>query len=303
MTIYEKGRQLPQNAPLPAGFAVYFIPHNQLQADAKKLNLLPQLTSHWEESAANRFESRRNFDFILLNIPDKSEDVEAPPIHIAIYFNPQQLIFIHDEHPVIAALQSALQGSNTSPPLPDDRVLYTFFNLLTGQDAATLEDMEEEIAKLEDEIALTTGQNYNEIISALRRRLLKYKRYYESLFDSLTDLEENQNGFFTKAQLRYVHIVTSRADRLLRSVLNLRDYVTQVREAYQAQIDISLNQTMKLFTVVTTIFLPLSLIVGWYGMNIAMPEYGWAHAYPMVIVLSALVVVGCLAYFKKKKWF
>ena len=59
----------------------------------------------------------------------------------------------------------------------------------------------------------------------------------------------------------------------MHSVLNLRDYLSQVREAYQSQIDINLNNVMKIFTVITAIFLPLSLIAGWYGMNFNMPEY------------------------------
>ncbi len=96
---------------------------------------------------------------------------------------------------------------------------------------------------------------------------------------------------------------TSRADRLLHNVINLRDYVTQVREAYQNQLDISLNKTMKLFTVITTIFLPLTLIVGWYGMNLQMPEYSWAFGYPIVVGISLLVIGGCILFFKRKKWF
>ena len=76
-----------------------------------------------------------------------------------------------------------------------------------------------------------------------------------------------------------------RVDRLFHSVLNLQDYVTEVREAYQAQVDINLNQLMKLFTVITTICLPLTLIAGWYGMNFPMPEYTSSIGYPMVIAL------------------
>ena len=94
-----------------------------------------------------------------------------------------------------------------------------------------------------------------------------------------------------------------RVDRLFHSVLNLRDYVTEVREAYQAQVDINLNQLMKLFTVITTICLPLTLIAGWYGMNFPMPEYTSSIGYPMVIALSVVIVVWVIAYFRKNNWF
>ena len=59
---------------------------------------------------------------------------------------------------------------------------------------------------------------------------------------------------------------------------------------------------MKVFTVVTTIFLPLSLLAGWYGMNFRMPELTWKYGYPLVILISAGIVVWLIVYFKRKKW-
>ena len=79
--------------------------------------------------------------------------------------------------------------------------------------------------------------------------------------------------------------------------------MTQVRESYEAEVDISLNTTMKIFTVVTTIFLPLTLIVGWYGMNFDMPEYGWKNGYLFVSILSFLFLSAGILFFRKKKWF
>jgi magnesium transporter len=60
---------------------------------------------------------------------------------------------------------------------------------------------------------------------------------------------------------------------------------------------------MKVFTVITAVFLPLTLIVGWYGMNFTMPEYGWSHGYLYVIALSIVVCGICWLLFKRKKWF
>ena len=95
---------------------------------------------------------------------------------------------------------------------------------------------------------------------------------------------------------------TSRVDRLNRNILNLRDYITQVREAYQSQQDIRLNEIMKLFTVITAIFLPLTLLVGWYGMNFKyMPELQWPYGYAIAIGISVFFVAGSIIYFKKKK--
>lgn len=70
-----------------------------------------------------------------------------------------------------------------------------------------------------------------------------------------------------------------------------------------ATLNYNLNNTMKLFTMVTIIFQPLTLIVGWYGMNFKyMPELGWRFGYLYVIVLSIVVVGAILYWFKKRKF-
>ena len=97
--------------------------------------------------------------------------------------------------------------------------------------------------------------------------------------------------------------IDKKFDRLLEFVLHLQEYIEQVREAYQSQIDIEQNNIMKVFTVVTSIFLPLTLIAGWYGMNLQMPEFHWAWGYPFVIAVSLSVVVALIVIFKRKKWF
>ena len=92
-------------------------------------------------------------------------------------------------------------------------------------------------------------------------------------------------------------------ERYLNAVQSLRESVAQLREAYQSQLSIQQNDLMKIFTVVTAVFLPLTLLVGWYGMNfVGMPELGWRYGYPAVIVLSVLIVAWLLWYFRKNKW-
>ena len=78
----------------------------------------------------------------------------------------------------------------------------------------------------------------------------------------------------------------------------------QLREMYQSQIDIHQNKVMQFLTVVTTIFMPLTLIAGWYGMNFAnMPELNTKYGYGIIILVSILVTGIEIWYFKIKKWF
>ena len=83
----------------------------------------------------------------------------------------------------------------------------------------------------------------------------------------------------------------------------LTDSVVHLWDAYQASMEMELNKTMKVFTLVSTIFFPLTVIVGWYGMNFSyMPEIRWRYGYIYVIILSGAVIGALIYWFKKKKW-
>ena len=78
------------------------------------------------------------------------------------------------------------------------------------------------------------------------------------------------------------------------------EYARQVKEAYQSQIDNRQNNNMQFLTVISTIFFPLTLITGWFGMNFKdMP--GLENGYPAVMALSIVIIVICILIFKKKK--
>ena len=93
-----------------------------------------------------------------------------------------------------------------------------------------------------------------------------------------------------------------RVERLQNHVQLLRENVLQIRELYQSMQDARQNKIMAVITIVTTIFLPLTLITGWYGMNfVYMPELQWRYGYFAVIMISLVIVIAEIIYFKKKK--
>ena len=97
-------------------------------------------------------------------------------------------------------------------------------------------------------------------------------------------------------------LFSDRAERLHNYTDTIQEYLTQLRELYQSQIDINQNRIMTILTVVTTLVLPLSLIAGWYGMNFTnMPELHWKYSYLAAAVVSVLIIAVEIYYFKKKK--
>ena len=254
--------------------------------------------------SVSKFESHDGFDYISLTIPDKG-DLLGKGNRISIYFRSNLLIFICDEVEEYSLLHSIIQKIEMKEikNLSLERVLYEFFDFLTVGDSMFLENLEQEITELEEALITSEKKDYIKEIIRLRKRLLALKRYYEQLFDLAEAMEENENELLSRHIIRYFHILTNRTNRLSDAVSNLRDYVSQVREAYQTEVDINQNVIMRLFTVITAIFLPLTLLVGWYGMNFPMPEYGWVYGYPVIAVISIVIALISIIYFKKHKWF
>ena len=103
-----------------------------------------------------------------------------------------------------------------------------------------------------------------------------------------------------------VHFETleKRLMRLSNVTDRLAEYSMQLREMHQTQVEMRQNQIMQFLTIVTTIFMPLTLITGWYGMNFkAMPELDTSYGYFIVIGVCILIIILEVIYFKKKKWF
>ena len=191
-------------------------------------------------------------------------------------------------------------------PLPDspDSFLVALLLYLIRDDLLYIQQLETRLTDLEQAVLDNDTGRFLHRMSVIRKELNRTNRYYAQLCDFasslLEDAEEQLSGHSKK-----------RLNHFLRKVENLRgetrmlhEYATQISSEYQAQVDIDQNRVMKVLTIVTAIFLPLSLIAGWYGMNFPnMPLLGWRYGYITVAAVSALVVALLIWYFKRKKWF
>ncbi len=186
-----------------------------------------------------------------------------------------------------------------------EKFLYRFLDLLIQEDRKFLENMEFNMSALETRILKerVDAAFINEIL-VMKKELMYMWNYYDQLIDIGEVLRDNDNEMFPPENVRRFATFTERTMRLSENVKHLKEYAVQLRETHDAMLDYNLNNIMKLFTVITTIFLPLTLIVGWYGMNFAdMPELTWKYGYPGVIVFSVIVVGICIIAFKKYKLF
>ena len=234
-------------------------------------------------------------------IPDR-EDLRGNEFCFSFALDEKGVGFIDDSGKAEQMIEAIRRTKRWREPSLE-RFLHDFLEQIVVRDLSIMERYESELNQIEDEVLSSDGQGnlarVNEIRSDIRRLLV----HYEQLIDMTQELEENENGFFTEENLRYIHLFMNYMLRRHSTATSLRDYTIQVRDLHNTQLEVRQNKTMTLLTVITSIFMPLTLIAGWYGMNFRyMPELEWRYGYLAVFVLSAVVIVCCLILFKRKKW-
>lgn len=267
------------------------------QAERYDAYLDEKVIRYIRDGHTETFESFPNFNLFVFPLYDIRQPGQSMQ-QVMVYLDHEDLFFLCETQRGYDLVSDRMTRQATN-----EKTLWTFFQCLLKYDMDNLEDMECEIADAEMAAMVRFRDNDIRKIIAYRKQLLRLKRYYEQLDAIMDSLTLNENKLFTEEGVRHFKILANRTSRYLSNVLNLRDYVTQMREAYQAQLDIEQNNLMRVFTVITSVFLPLTLMVGWYGMNFRyMPELSWKYGYWLFIGVSVVMCLGMLLYFKKKKW-
>ncbi|MCR5617121.1 MAG: hypothetical protein K6F83_02390 [Clostridiales bacterium] len=187
-----------------------------------------------------------------------------------------------------------------------EKLIYAFFDELLAKDVSFIERLSLEVTEMEESILQGKPEDdINLTLLRLKRKLLEIRNYYEQCLDIFEVLEADENELFLETDsLMYIANMRQRITRLREDVDSINNTVVHVQDAYSAHMDAKMNNTMKYLTVLTTIFFPLTIIVGWYGMNFeSMPEFKWNFGYLYVIILSIAVIVMFAIVARKNKWF
>lgn len=211
------------------------------------------------------------------------------------------IVFIDNESKAGHIIRKIRQKRWRFPSL--ERFLYDFLEQIIEGDRELLEHYEKKLDDLAAAIIADRSDGPDDGMGELNNGLRKLRIHYEQLLDLAQELERNDNHFFKPDNLRYFRLFANQIERLRDMTVAVNDHIQQVRDIYTAHLDIKQNRIMTILTIVTTIFMPLTLIVGWYGMNFKyMPELDSRWGYPAVICLSLSILLGSLLVLKKKKW-
>ena len=242
----------------------------------------------------------RNCILGTLRIPQKNEK-RRPLISFGFYLTENTLYLIEETGDLkrwVEKHTDRFQNLKSS-----DLILLQLMEQMIETDTLYLSHLEKEMKEMEDTLLHGSVNDFFAVLTKYRQKLSELNAYYEQL-TAIGDLIQSHDSMILIKSAEQWNRYALRTERLQNHVQLLRENILQLRELYQSLQDARQNKIMCILTVVTTLFLPLTLLTGWYGMNFSnMPELHWKYGYPMVVLAAILIVVLEIIYFKKRNFF
>ena len=243
------------------------------------------------------------YTFVVTDIPEYEEgNVIIRKLFLVL--GKDFLISISDHWDTIRAIETALiNKSNGLDALGPDFLAYSLLDHATDHFYPVLDDLEDTIAELEEDAMTTPGKELLPRMSAVRKNLLTLRKSVWQIRNVINDLGRGASTFIAPPTLIYIRDIGDHITQVMDLIETYRDILGSCRDIYMSAVSVSLNQVMKQLTIIATIMLPLTFIVGVYGMNFQnMPELYWEYGYYGVWAVILAVTVVMLIYFRLKKW-
>jgi magnesium transporter len=184
-----------------------------------------------------------------------------------------------------------------------DYLLYSILDEITDGYFSVLEKVEEKIDVLEEAILLASRIEQLKEVRSLKHELLSMHKLIWP-FREVVSYLSHEEKVVTKDTQFYFRDVHEHLFQVIDSVDTYRDVLSSLLDIYLSSSNMRLSEVMKILTIISTIFMPITFIVGLYGMNFKyMPEINWIYGYPFAISLMAFSILSMIAYFKHKHWF
>jgi len=185
-----------------------------------------------------------------------------------------------------------------------DYLTYVIIDAIVDEYFLTINHLEEDIEDFEDRSAKTNDETFIDEIQDTKKYLLQIKRAISPLRDCLNKITRQENFFQTEKLKPFVQDLSEHINHALITVENYREWLSNIMEVNLSVISYQTNNVMKVLTVISTIFIPLTFIAGIYGMNFDfMPELRYELSYFIVLGIMGFIGIVMLVYFKMHRWF
>jgi len=184
-----------------------------------------------------------------------------------------------------------------------DYLAYALMDTIVDKYFVILEDVGEKIEDLEDSLVIQPGQNALQEIHVLKRKMLHFRKALWPLRETMNSLSRGESALVQEGTVLYLRDTYDHTVQLVDALETYRDILSGMLDIYLSSVSNRMNQIMKVLTIISTIFIPLTFIAGVYGMNFKnMPELDFAWGYPAVLLIMVVISLAMIRLFQTRKW-
>jgi len=250
--------------------------------------------------------------FIIMSMPAVVDGITIIE-QVSLFMGDNYIISFHAgaDDPFDPLRNRLRKKSGRIRSLKADYLLYGIMDLIIDQGYPILEGLGDKIENIEEALLCSSAkQETLGEIHRIRRELIMLRRNLWPQREAVNNLLRGGNPLIKEGTLLYLRDCYDHTIQILDLIENYREMAASLIDIYISSTSFRLNEIMRVLTIIATVFIPLTFIVGVYGMNFdlaespwAMPELHWYYGYPMVWGVMIATVVGMVIYFKRKDWF
>lgn len=201
--------------------------------------------------------------------------------------------------PLKENIKSNCSNIRTQKP---DFLLYNFLDLIIDSYFIILQEIDEKIGNIEDNLLEANNNELTNQLHKLRTNISMLHRYIFPVVEITKNIETSNSKFINNTAFYYRDLY-DHSYRIVESLENYREMTFNLLQIYLSEVSTRMNEIMKMLTIIATIFIPLTFIVGVYGMNFKyMPELQYRYSYFIVWGVMIVIALLLIFYFKRKKW-
>lgn len=184
-----------------------------------------------------------------------------------------------------------------------DYLAYCLIDTVVDNYFGSLERLGEKIELLEEDLVTNPTSEILSHIHNLKVDMIFLRRSVWPLREVINQLALGESNLIKESSRLYFRDAYDHTIHIIDTMETYRDILSGMIDIYLSSVSYRLNEIMKILTIIATIFIPLTFLAGWYGMNFKhMPEFEWRWGYPMVIVIAITIAAGLVMFFRRKKW-
>jgi len=242
--------------------------------------------------------------FAVMSLP-AWRDEELGIEQVSLFFGKNYVIsFYNGDNDPFEPVRKRLRSGGRLRGRGADYLLYTLLDVIIDQGFPVLEELGEWIEDLEDELLDVPSKQTLAQIHELKRDMLLLRRMLWPQREVINQLLREDQSLIDEATRPYLRDCYDHTIQIMDLFETYRDMAAGMMDVYLSSTSNRLNEVMRVLTVIATIFIPPTFLVGVYGMNFAnMPELHWRYGYLGSWLIIIAMIGGMLLYFKNKKWF